>query len=320
MLLASDIAHYEDLKMTDLVLADRAAQWRKLKTLVLDSVSSPITRRVYNLGLDEFIAWYVQEPRGGFTKATVCAWRTALEARRLGSVSINVRITAVRKLAVEAADNGLLAPELASGIARIKGVRSHGVRTGNWLSLNQAQALLNAPDMQTRKGLRDRAMFAVLLGCGLRRSEVAALTFHHVQQRDNRWCIVNLVGKHGHVRTVPMPVWVKNALDAWTSCASITEGRLFRPVRRGDQISGKALSEKVVWQTLRSYVAAAGVPGIAPHDLRRTTAKLCRAAGGELEQIQLLLGHSSVQTTERYLGTKQDLVHAPNDAIKLEIV
>ena len=76
-----------------------------MKALVLDSVSSPITRRVYNLGLDEFFAWYSQEPRPGFTKAIVAAWRVALEARGLGPVSINVRITAVRKLAVEAADN-----------------------------------------------------------------------------------------------------------------------------------------------------------------------------------------------------------------------
>src|SRR5271170_6824231 len=89
--------------MNDLVVADRAAEWRRLKGLVLDSVSSPITRRVYNLGLDEFIDWYMLEPRpGGFTKATVLAWRVALEARGLGPISINVRLTAVRKLAVEA--------------------------------------------------------------------------------------------------------------------------------------------------------------------------------------------------------------------------
>jgi integrase len=134
------------------------------------------------VGLDEFIAWFAEAPRpSGFTKATVTAWRVALEARRLGPISINVRITAVRKLAVEAADNGLLAPELAAGIARIKGVRSHGVRVGNWLSLRQAQALLNAPDVRTKKGLRDRSMFATLLGCGLRRSELANLTMKHVQ-------------------------------------------------------------------------------------------------------------------------------------------
>src|SRR5450631_2099202 len=196
--------------MTDLILVPQAAPWQRLKRLVLDSVSSPITRRVYNLGLDEFFAWYDREPRAGFTKATVAAWRVALEARGLGPVSINVRITAVRKLAVEAADNGLLAPELAAGITRIKGVRSHGVRVGNWLSLQQAQRLLNTPDIRTKKGLRDRAMFATLLGCGLRRTELANLTTKHVQQRDGRWCIVDLVGKHGRVRTIPMPTWVKN--------------------------------------------------------------------------------------------------------------
>jgi integrase len=306
--------------MNDLIVVSQTNHWRKLKSLVLDSVSSPITRRVYNLGLDEFFTWLsVQEPRPGFTKATVSAWRVALEARGLGAVSINVRITAVRKLAVEAADNGLLAPELANGITRVKGVASKGVRLGNWLSLRQAQALLNAPDIATMKGLRDRGIIAVLLGCGLRRSEVAALTMEHIQQRDGRWCIVDLLGKHGRVRTVPMPVWVKVAIDAWTALASVASGFVFRPVNRGDQTVGERLSEKVVWQLLRPYAEAAGVPGIAPHDCRRTAAKLCRAAGGELEQIQLLLGHASVQTTERYLGTKQDLVHAPNDGIKLRV-
>jgi site-specific recombinase XerD len=305
--------------MNELVLANRAADWRRLKMLVLDSVSSPITKRVYNLGLDEFFEWFGREPRPGFTKATVSAWRVALEARGLGSISINVRITAVRKLAVEAADNGLLAPELAAGITRIKGVKSKGVRVGNWLSLRQAQTLLNTPDVSTKKGLRDRAMLAILLGCGLRRSEVAALTLKHIQQRDGRWCIVDLVGKHGRVRTIPMPTWVKVAIDSWTEVAGLAEGHVLRPVNRSDQVQGEQMSEKVVWQLLQPYATAAGVPGIAPHDLRRSCAKMCRAAGGELEQIQLLLGHASVQTTERYLGTRQDLVHAPNDGIKLRV-
>ena len=120
-------------------------------------------------------------------------------------------------------DNGLLAPELAAGITRIKGVKSKGVRVGNWLSIRQAQTLLNTPDVSTKKGLRDRAMLAILLGCGLRRSEVAALTLRHIQQRDSRWCIVDLVGKHGRVRTIPMPTWVKVAIDSWTSEAELVE-------------------------------------------------------------------------------------------------
>jgi integrase len=305
--------------MNELIAVQKIAGWEKLKSLVLDSVSSPITKRVYNMALNEFLAWFQQAPRPGFTKATVSAWRVSLEERRLGSSSIIIRMSAIRKLAAEAADNGLLAPELAAGISRVKSAKTQGIRTGNWLSQKQAQALLSAPDLSTLRGLRDRAILAVLLGCGLRRSEVAALTFAHLQQRDGRWCIVDLVGKHGRVRTAPMPTWVKVAVDAWASPAGVVEGYVFRPVNRAGRVTGKALGEKVVWQLIKPYAEAAGVPGIAPHDLRRTCAKLCRAGGGELEQIQLLLGHASVQTTERYLGTKQDLVHAPNDAIKLRV-
>ena len=98
------------------IVAVRRDEWHKLKALVLDSVSSPHTRRVYNLALDDFIKWYRHELRHGFSKATVSAWRASLEARRLGSSSINIRLSAIRKLAAEAADNGLLAPEQAVGI------------------------------------------------------------------------------------------------------------------------------------------------------------------------------------------------------------
>ncbi len=160
------------------------------------------------MALNEFMAWFQQAPRPGFTKATVSARRVSLEERRLGSSSIIIRMSAIRKLGAEAADNGLLAPELAQGISRVKSVKSTGIRVGNWLSQRQAQALLGSPDVMTVAGLRDRAILAVLLGCGLRRSEVAALTFAHVQQRDGRWCIVDLAGKHGRVRTAPMPAWV----------------------------------------------------------------------------------------------------------------
>ena len=99
-----------------------------------------------------------------------------------------------------------------------------------------------------------------------------------------------------------MPAWVKVAIDAWTFAADLTTGHVFRPVNRGDELQGDRMSEKVVWQMLIGYAKTAGLAGIAPHDCRRTCAKLCRASGGELEQIQMLLGHASVQTTERYLG------------------
>src|ERR1700685_3897915 len=114
-------------KMNELIVVEKIAQWQKLKTLVLDSVSSPITKRVYNMALDEFYAWFQQGPRSGFTKATVSAWRVALEDRRLGSSSIIIRMSAIRKLAAEAADNGLLAPEVAAGISRVKSAKTQGI-------------------------------------------------------------------------------------------------------------------------------------------------------------------------------------------------
>jgi site-specific recombinase XerD len=239
------------------------AGWNRLDS-ARASVSSPITKRVYNMALDEFMTWFQQAPRPGFTKATVSAWRVSLEARGLGSSSIIIRMSAIRKLTAEAADNGLLAPELAAGISRVKSAKTQGIRTGNWLSQRQAQALLSAPDIATLRGLRDRAILAVLLGCGLRRSEVTALTLSHLQQRDGRWCIVDLVGKHGRVRTAPMPTWVKVAIDAWTSPADVAEGYIFRPVNRADRVTGDRLGEKVVWQLIKPYADAAGVPGIAP--------------------------------------------------------
>src|SRR6204780_101861 len=101
--------------MNALIVVEKIAQWQRLKALVLDSVSSPITKRVYNMALDEFMAWFRQEPRPGFTNATVSAWRASLEARGLGSSSIIIRMSAIRKLAAEATDNGLIGPEPAAG-------------------------------------------------------------------------------------------------------------------------------------------------------------------------------------------------------------
>jgi integrase len=163
-------------------------------------------------------------------------------------------------------------------------------------------------------------MLAVLLGCGLRRSELIDLELEKVQTRQGHWAIVDLIGKGGHIRTVPIPQWVKQALDLWISAAGITGGRIFRAVSKRGNVWGTGISQNVVWYVVRSCCQRAGLDHIAPHDLRRTCAKLCHASGGELEQIQFLLGHASVQTTERYLGCKQDLAQPVNDRFALGTV
>jgi len=191
------------------------------KLAVLDSLRSPESKRGYRHAIDEFIQWYCSEPRLSFNKTVVTRYRIALENRQLAAGTINGRLAAVRRLAYEAADAGLLSPELAAGIRRVKGAKKLGVRLGNWLTADEARRFWQSPASDTLKGKRDRAILAVLLGCGLRRRELADLDFTHLQQREEHWPIVDLVGKGGHIRTVPVPEWVKATIDCWTAAARI---------------------------------------------------------------------------------------------------
>jgi integrase len=288
------------------------------KGAVLNTLGSPESKRAYEFAIDDFVAWYCSEPRLAFSKTVVLRYRLELESRRLAPATINLRLAAVRRLAYEAADTGLLSPELAAGIRRVKGAKRIGVRLGNWLTAEQSRALLQSPDLQSLKGRRDKAILALMLGCGLRRGEVADLRVDHLQQREDHWVIADLVGKAAHIRTVPVPDWVKSAVDVWATSAPITGGRLFRCVTRKGSVWGEGITEKVIWHVVKNYAATAGIPKLSPHDCRRTCARLCHVAGGELEQIQFLLGHVSVETTERYLGCKQRLRGAVNDKIGLE--
>lgn len=288
------------------------------KLQVLNSLRSPASRRVYEYAIDQFISWYCSEPRLAFNRIVVLRYRMHLESRGLVANTINQQLAAVRRIAHEAADSGLLSPELAAGISRVKGVKQLGFRAGNWLSADESSTVLKRAYGSSLRAKRDYAMLAILFGCGLRRSELVGLKFDDVQVRQGHWAIVDLVGKGGHIRTVPIPDWAKSALDLWVAAAGVAGGRIFRAVARTGKVWGKGISQNVVWYVVKSCCEKAGLLHIAPHDLRRTCAKLCHSNGGEIEQIQFLLGHASIQTTERYLGCKQNLGHPVNDLFRLE--
>ena len=122
---------------------------------------------------------------------------------------------------------------------------------GNWLTAGEAAALWQVPDGQTLTGKRNRAILAILLGCGLRRRELAELTLESFQRREERWTIVDLVGKGRHIRTVPVPNWVKETLDAWLAAAGIVSGPLFRSVCRAGKLWEHSISEKTVWHVVK---------------------------------------------------------------------
>jgi integrase len=138
-----------------------------------------------------------------------------------------------------------------------------------------------------------------------------------IQQREGRWVLVDLVGKGRRVLSVAVPLWVKQGIDAWEA-AKISEGRLLRANHSGGRVHGSGLSDWAIWSVVERAVAELGIEHLGAHDLRRTCANLCRSCGGDLEQIKFLLGHSSIQTTERYLSSSQELERAVNDDLGLD--
>ena len=291
---------------------------QKIQAILVSAVRSPESKRAYRRAVTHFLLWYNAHHCDGFTKATVLQYRSDLESSGLAPSTINLKLTAVRRLAAEAADNGLLAPEISAGISRVKGIRNAGVRTGSWLNRSQAEDLLQLPDPTTNQGKRDRVILAFLVGCGLRRDELARLQFEQVQQRDGRWVIADLRGKGNRWRTVPMPAWAKILLDDWAAAAGITSGPVLRAVNKSDRVRSRGISAQAIFNVVTGYGIDLHV-NLAPHDLRRTFANLAHRGHAPLEQIQFALGHASIVTTERYLGIRQDLADAPCDHLGLRI-
>ncbi len=293
--------------------------WDRITRLVIDGLDSNDSKRVYASSIADFRVWAQANEVAHFNKAAVQQYRAELVEKKLAPASVNVQLSAIRKLAAEAAEDGLLSAEIFAGIERIPNVRSHGVRAGNWLDRNDSMRLLQAPAQETNKGKRDLVVLAFLLGCGLRRTELSQLTFEQIQERDGRWVVADLVGKGKRIRTVPIPEWAKAVLDQWSGVLTIAAGPVLRPVGKTDAICGSKMSPQAIYNIVVGYGADLKLR-ITPHDLRRTFAKLAQSSGrAPLEQIQFSLGHASIQTTERYLGARQNLADAPCDHLGLHV-
>lgn len=305
-------------------MADKALQVTQeipeaIVDMVLDAVTSPNTKRAYRRALVDFLGWYRETEQGELNKATVQRYAAELRAAGKSAANVNQRLSAIRKLASEAADNAAMPEQVANGIQRVRGIRQEGRKLGRWLCRTDAERLINAPPLVNLQGLRDRAVLAVLIGCGLRRSEAASLTFGHIEQREGRWVIVDMVGKRNKTRSVPMPSWAKVAIDMWATAAGLGDGLVFRSIAGTSRVSGEGMTGQAIADVVGRWAPVIGADGLAAHDLRRTYAKLAHKGGAALEQIQLSLGHASIQTTELYLGVEQDLTDAPCDRLGIRL-
>ena len=271
----------------------------------LAALTSPHTRVAYAKGIDDMFAFAERRP---VTPALLSEWRDAM-AKTLSSATVNARLTGARALFEEGRRLGVVGEAEAAALLRIKGMPFLGSRMGNWLTVAQSQALLSVPNRKNLRGCRNYCILAVLLGTALRVSELAQLDVETIQQRDGRWVLADLFGKHGRVRTVAIPGWVMQSIKAWRAMAKIESGRLIRRLT----LDPAGLTGRAIQRIVSRAGEKIRVENLGPHDLRRTCARLMRAQGVPIEQIKIILGHASIQTTERYLGSIQDLRDAGND-------
>ena len=280
--------------------------------MVIDAVTAANSKRNYAQALDHLFIFAAGRP---LSRELLIEWRASMQKQSPSTV--NIRLSAMRRMVAEARRSGMLSSEDAAQLTDVPNIKQAGTRKGNWLTREQAKEILAVPDRSKLKGKRDYVILSLLVACALRRTELAELEVATIQQREGRWVLADLEGKGRRIRTVAIPIWVKQGIDAWTSAASIKEGRLLRPIRKGGKIEGELLSDWAVWSVVEQAAKQIGIERFGAHDLRRTCAKLCRKAGGDIEQIKFLLGHSSIQTTERYLGAEQDIEIAVNDNLGL---
>jgi site-specific recombinase XerD len=328
---------------------DNTVVFAPLIELVTNTVASPNSKRAYRTALAEFLTWLGQEGFTTLNAAAVNGYIQYLRESDRSKSSINQQLAAIRNLANQAMLNGLISQLEAWGISQVKNEKIRGRRTGNWLNRAEAQQLIWEPLRQAEeeeigwlKAYRDQAIISIMIGAGLRRSEAAGLTFGHIQQREGRWAIIDLEGKGGRLRSFPIPAWVKHALDRWTEQARLgrepADGCIFRALNKGihGRLSGEVktkylqdsplphyttgnMTAQAIFKTVRYYAQHCGFPDVAAHDLRRTAANLALKGGADIREIQYMLGHASILTTEKYLEPMMSLSKGAADFIDIRL-
>jgi integrase len=291
------------------------------------SLTSVNSRRAYRTSLVHFLAWCSSgKGDGTFSRLNVLQYkdelvgsRKELESgewkRQYSPATVNLRLAAVRAFAQEAADAGLVDQSEAGAIRRIRGEKQSGSRIGNWLQKCQVDAVLKSVNRTSLRGKRDYAILAVLFATALRRRELVELQVATMQQRDSQWGFIGLRGKGGKVRNISLPEWVRLAIIDWLVATQIVQGSVFRSLSRHGKLGGHQMAEESVKLILSHYAGLCGHENFRPHDARRTCARLCRSSNAAIEDVQELLGHSSIQTTERYLGKTEGFKRAITNLI-----
>lgn len=218
--------------------------------------------------------------------------------------SYNQALSAIKRLANQAAENSWLSWTAARNINGIPAKKQRGTKLGHWLTIGQAKAMLSKPNASTLPGKRDRCILALLLGCGLRRSEISGLAIDQFVTRTTATYLVDVLGKGNRLRTIAVPGWAIPVIQTWVDASALLGGPMIRSFTSNGTMRG-SLSDTAIWDIVLKYAALCNVT-CTPHDCRRTYARLARKGGAPLEVVQKSLGHSSISTTERYMRTGEE--------------
>ena len=291
--------------------------FRPLIEMVVASVAAPSTKDRYARKLRLFFQWWEASGRAPFSRHLVNTYLAAEKDRGAQAFDIGHSLTAIKRLAREAAYAGLVDAINLDAILQIKAPPVQGLRMGQWLTSEEVLKLMDLPDRATLTGKRDVVILGLMLYCGLRREEVLRVGFEHVKIVDGRPALVNLRGKGDKLRSIPMPIWLFRALQVWVDAAGLTDGLIVRALmgHNPKAPTGKTLNKVCLWHVVKRYARKMGKDDLSPHDMRRTFGRLARKAGIELDQIQQSYGHANLITTQRYIGGTLDFQNAPCDAL-----
>lgn len=277
---------------------------------IRDSVMSQRSKIIYTKELAQFIAWNKGHE---LERTRVLEYRQHLLDLGKAPATVNLALTAIRRLAEEAEAQGCLDDRKARQILAITGLPNRGVKFGNWLSQDQALELLTVPDQKTNKGLRDFVALGLLLGCGLRSDEAVRVRIDQIAERDGRTVLLDILGKGHKFRTVVVPRWLEAPLREWISICRVGE-TIIRRVRKDDVIAPQGMSTTALAKHCAELAAAIGAK-CSPHDFRRTHAAVAVLNGASIEAVRQALGHESLATTTRYVASALSLKNPACDFV-----
>lgn len=301
--------------------SETAPALREMVNSVTNRLQNQNSRQSYRSALEKFLAWYSAAGHAALNAATVREYLLYLENSGKARGTIATTLSVLRQLFKDLRRLGTINEKTYRDLLEIRFRRPRGQRLRTWLTLAEVQELLQGLPRDRIHDVRDRAILALLAGCGLRRFELCGLRLEQLQEAQGRPVIADIHGKGDRQRTVAVPAWAGDCLEEWIAdSAELRPGAfIFFSIRR----NGTPGSARITPQGVRDIVArrSRDILGkqVLPHDLRRTYAQLAYKAGADLRQVQLSLGHSSIRTTEIYLGLDQDFANAPGDLLEISL-